>query len=294
MREDSETEGGEYPRRSDVTMDPVLPPPFGEAASMGGVVVLFILMLLGMVLLGGAAQYFLGFAACAILTEALVVLAPICFLLRRQRPLQALRLHEAPNSVPLVWALLGVLSLAVLIAEFSYWSDQVFPMPDSVKAAYLKAVTPESWPELLVLLVAAGLTPGICEEVAFRGFFQRIGLERFGRHGGIALAAALFALMHLDPWHLIALFAIGVYLGYLFVWTGNLWISVAAHATNNAASVILLYLAPDTSLSQMSEAPPRWLLPISLLALYLATTRIRNVGSPQTTGGRMAPPSRVL
>jgi len=284
---------GEVLRLPDAAPDPVLPPPFGQAGSMGGVVVLFILMLLGMVLVGGAAQFFLGFAANAIVTEALVVLAPIFFLLRRTRPLEALRLHRAPDSGLLLWALLGVLSLAVLIAEFTYWSDQIFPMPEFVKAAYLRAVTADSLPELLLLLVAAGLTPGLCEEVAFRGFFQRVGVARFGRHGGVLLAAALFALMHLDPWHLLALFAIGAYLGYLFAWTGNLWIPVAAHATNNAASVVLLYLAPESSLSQMSEPPPRWLVPVALVALVMVILRIRRAGFGDEGSGRTSLPAQV-
>ena len=282
---------GEYPApREDsppppVAVDPVLPPPFGQAASLGGVMVLFLFMILGMLLVGGAAQFFLGFAANAILTEFLVVFLPVWYLLRNRRPLEALGLHQAPRAGILLWALLGVLSLAILIAEFTYWSDQVFPMPDAVKAAYLEAITPDSLPELLVLMVAAALVPGFCEEVAFRGFFQRIGRERFGRQAGIMMAAGLFAFMHLDPWHFLALFGIGIYLGYLLAWTGNLWIPAAAHATNNLASVILLYIAPQASLSQMSEAPPRWLLPVGCVLLWLSIQRIRksSVQTPTAT-----------
>ena len=280
-------------QRPDIRPDPVLPPPFGQAASLGGMVVLFIMMVLGLMLVGGVAQFTMGFAANAMLTEALVVLAPIVYLLRRQRPTSALRLQEPPSSISLSWALLGVLSLAVLVAEFSYWSDQVFPMPEAIKAAYLEAVTADSLPELLLLLVAAGLTPGVCEEVAFRGFFQRIGIQRFGRHGGIALAAGLFAVMHLDPWHLVALYAIGTYLGYVFAWTENLWIPMAAHATNNAASVLLLYLAPEASLSRMSEAPPRWLVPLCLAAFILALYRLRGSARPAASAATDESP-RVL
>lgn len=264
------TSGPEYippsePPRAET--DPVLPPPFGEAPSTRGVLVLYGMMLLGMVLVGGVAQFFLGFAANALLTECIVVAGPIWFLLRRVNPAKALHLHRAPDTRLLAWAVLGVLSLAVLLAEFTHWSDLVFPMPDSVKVAYLNAVTADSFSELLVLLLAAAIVPGLCEETAFRGFFQRVAVSRFGTPNGVAMAAVLFAVMHLDPWHMIALFLIGLYLGYVYEWTGNLWIAAAAHAANNAASVVLLYLAPEGSLSQISEPPPRWLLPFALVAL---------------------------
>jgi membrane protease YdiL (CAAX protease family) len=241
--------------------------------------VLFVFMWVGMVLVGGVAQLWLGFAANAVLTECLVILAPVYLLVRKLGLRKALGLQRPPDSGTLLWALLGVLALAVLIAEFTHWSDRVFPMPESIKAAYLEAVTAESLPELLLLLIAAGCVPGFCEEAAFRGFFQQVGVARLGRHGGIALAASLFAVMHLDPWHLVALFFIGLYLGYLFAWTANLWIPAAAHAANNAVSVLLLYVDPQTGLSQMSEPPPRWLLPLAVAALVIALVRIRRSDS---------------
>ncbi len=271
--------------------DPVLPPPFGTARSFGGVVVLFILMLLGMMLVGGAAQFFLGFAANAMLTEVLVVLGPVWFLLRRHGAAEALRLNVRPDSGLLAWAILGVLSLAVLVAEFTHWSDLVFPMPESVKAAYLDAVTAGSVPELLLLVLAAGLVPGICEEAAFRGYFQRVGVERYGTSRGILLASALFALMHLDPWHLVALFGIGLYLGMVYLWTGNLWIPAAAHAANNAASVILLYLAPESTLSQVSEPPPRWLLPLAAVGLVATLRHLRRTHRASSS---VSPPNQRI
>jgi membrane protease YdiL (CAAX protease family) len=252
--------------------DPVLAPPFGTAERLGGAMVVYILMLLGMIMVGGIAQFFLGFEANAILSEVLVILVPVFVLLRGRDPVLVLGLRKRPATGQVVWSLLGILALAVLIAELTYWSDLVFPMPDVIKNAYLDAVTADSLPELLALVLAAAVAPGICEEVAFRGFFQPMLHSRFGKHVGIALAATLFAVMHLDPWHLLALFIIGLFLGYLYVWTGSLWVPILAHFMNNATSVVLIYLAPETSLSQMHEPPPRWLVPISFVAL-VATIR---------------------
>jgi len=260
------------PGSKGIDPDPVLAPPFGTAERLGGAMVVYILMLLGMIMVGGLAQFFLGFEANAILSEFLVILVPVFVLLRGKNPASQLGLRKWPEPGQVIWSLLGILALAVLIAELTYWSDLVFPMPDAIKTAYLDAVTADTVPELLALVLAAAVAPGLCEEVAFRGFFQPMLRSRFGKHLGITLAAVLFAMMHLDPWHLLALFFIGLFLGYLYAWTGSLWVPVLAHFMNNATSVVLIYLAPDTSLSQMHEPPPRWLVPVSFVAL-VATIR---------------------
>jgi membrane protease YdiL (CAAX protease family) len=234
-------------------------------------------MLIGMILVGGLTQYFFGFEVNALVTELGVLLLPIFWILRHRDPWVRLRLNHRLEGRVLVPALAGVLGLAVLLAEFTYWTDKVFPMPEAFREAYLQAVTAESPAELILLVVAAALVPGLCEEVVFRGYFQQIYGWRFGRHRGVLVAAALFSVMHLDPWHLPALFLIGLYLGYLFVWTGSLWAPICAHAANNAASIILLYAAPEASLSQMNESPPTWALGAGALALIISIWSLKRL-----------------
>jgi membrane protease YdiL (CAAX protease family) len=251
-------------------VDPTLPPPFGPARRTGGVLVLYFLMLMGMILVGGITQFFFGFEVNALVTELGVLLLPVIWILRRQDPWMRLGMSRPLEARALLPGLVGVLGLAVLLAEFTHWTDKVFPMPEVFREAYLQAVTAETPAQLLMLLLAAAIVPGLCEEVVFRGYFQQIYSRRFGAHRGILVAAVLFAIMHLDPWHLPALFLIGLYLGYLFVWTGSLWVPVCAHAANNAASIILLYAAPEAALSQMNESPPTWALGAGALVLLMS------------------------
>lgn len=245
-------------------IDPALPPPFGRAPRVGGVLVLFLLMLAGMLVVGGLLQFLFGFAVNALVTEIGVILVPILMLLKWGPAWSKLKLNRLPGATAFAVALSGVLALAVVLAQVGYWTEMIWPMPELFKSAYLSAVTARSPAELLLFVVAAGVVPGFCEEVAFRGFFQQIFAHRFGPHRGILLAAGAFAVMHVDPWHLISLFLIGAYLGYLFYWTGSLWVPAAAHFLNNATSVCILYFMPDASLSSIDEAPPRWALLLSL------------------------------
>lgn len=246
---------------------------------MGGVYALFLLMIAGMLVIGGAMQFLAGFVINALVTEIAVIFLPIVSLLRKTQPWQRLKLDRAPATEPLLWGVLGVLGLAIMLAQFGVWTEKVFPMPEMFKHAYLDAITAHSLPELFLFIFAAGLVAGISEEVAFRGYFQQIFEHRYGAHGGVLMAAALFALMHLDPWHLLALFAIGVYLGYLFHWTGNLWVPSAAHFANNAASVALIYSMPQSSLSQFDEPPPFGVLVAGAIAFTFAILRLRRFGA---------------
>lgn len=242
------------------TSDPVVPPPFGSAKSLRGVFIMFFLMMLGMILVGGLVHFWFGFAFNAFSTELVVILLPILAMIPKTRRFSLLKLSHPPTPMSVLVGMIGVLGLAMVLTEWSYWSDKVLPMPEIIKQAYLQVITAHSMSELLILVFVVGLVPGLCEEVAFRGYFQQVFQYRFGTHQGIFVAASLFALMHMDPWHLPALFAIGVFLGYLFLWTGSLWVPVIAHFTNNAASVIMVYVAPESEMSQIAEAPPLWAL----------------------------------
>jgi membrane protease YdiL (CAAX protease family) len=254
----------------DEGIDPVLPPPFGRAPRIGGVFVLFVLMLAGMLILGGLLQFLFGFVVNAIVTETAVILLPIVVLLRGGDLRAKLKLQRPPGAGVFMVALSGVLALAIVLSQVSYWIGLVFPMPELFKASYLSAITARSPGELLVFVVAAGLVPGFCEEVAFRGFFQQVFVRRLGVHGGVLAAAMAFAVMHVDPWHLVALFLIGAYLGYLFVWTDSLWVPAAAHFLNNAASLCAVYFLPDSAVAAVDEAPPLWAFLLALAVLAAA------------------------
>jgi len=257
--------------------DPLLPPPFGEATRPASVLVLLFLMLIGMLVVGSITQLLFGFTANALITEVGVILLPVLVVLRSVGPWKALSLDRRPEPRALLLSMLGVLGLAVILAQLTHWTDRIWPMPELFKQLYIDAITAHSPAELMMLVVAVALIPGACEEVAFRGYFQQVFACEYGSRRGVVIAAALFAVIHFNPWHLPALFLIGLYLGYLFVWTGSLWAPILAHATNNAASILLVNLSGEHSLSQMAEAPPLWVLALGTAAFAAAVLGLRRM-----------------
>lgn len=99
-----------------------------------------------------------------------------------------------------------------------------------------------NWPLLIVNLVMIALLPAIGEELIFRGIIQRGLQNQFGNpHVAIWLAAALFSAIHLQFFGFVPRMLMGVAMGYLLLWSGNLWYPIIAHFTNNALSVILAF-----------------------------------------------------
>jgi membrane protease YdiL (CAAX protease family) len=95
-----------------------------------------------------------------------------------------------------------------------------------------------SGPMLVLTFVIIAVTTPIGEELFFRGYAQTRLVERFGRTSGIAIATALFAVLHLDPMHVAGAFAIGAVLAWTTERTGSVWAAILAHAANNGLYVM--------------------------------------------------------
>lgn len=94
---------------------------------------------------------------------------------------------------------------------------------------------------LLVALLAGGIVAPFTEEVFFRGFVFPPLRDRFGSGWGIAFSSLMFAIAHLQPLALPALFALGALLTLLYHRTGSLWPGIIMHATVNTLALLILY-----------------------------------------------------
>ena len=83
------------------------------------------------------------------------------------------------------------------------------------------------------LVVVAPVT----EELMFRGLFlHRLG-ERYSRRAAILGSAICFGIFHILPWQAIGAALVGVYLGWLLMRTGSIFMPMAAHAVFNLVPV---------------------------------------------------------
>lgn len=108
---------------------------------------------------------------------------------------------------------------------------------------------------LLVLnLIMIALLPAVGEELIFRGIMQRGLQKRVNPHVAIWLAAILFSAVHMQFLGFVPRMLMGVAMGYLFFWSGNLWYPIIAHFTNNAMAVGMAYGVQHNSIESTLES----------------------------------------
>jgi len=95
---------------------------------------------------------------------------------------------------------------------------------------------------LLTAILIMAIVPGIVEELFFRGIVQRQLQDIFkNSHFAILISAFLFSFFHFQFYGFIPRLIFGGLLGYLFVWSGNIWYSCTAHVANNLMGVVASY-----------------------------------------------------
>ncbi len=84
----------------------------------------------------------------------------------------------------------------------------------------------------------------LSEELFFRGLIQR-SMQNVCKnvHVAVWVTAILFSAFHMQFYGFLPRMLMGAYLGYLFLWSGSLWVSIMAHFVNNGMAVLLIWLA---------------------------------------------------
>jgi membrane protease YdiL (CAAX protease family) len=85
--------------------------------------------------------------------------------------------------------------------------------------------------------------PALGEELIFRGVFQKIFHNLFkSDHLAIWITAILFSAIHFQFFGFVPRLILGLVFGYLYFWSGTLWLPVISHFVNNAVPVAGAYL----------------------------------------------------
>ena len=116
-------------------------------------------------------------------------------------------------------------------------------------------VAMDSYTDLVINLVVIALIPAIGEEFLFRGVIQR-GLIKWKKnpHFGIWISAFLFSALHMQFLGFIPRFLIGGFFGYLFLWSGSIWLPVITHFLNNALAVLVIFTSSSVVASKKIES----------------------------------------
>jgi membrane protease YdiL (CAAX protease family) len=136
---------------------------------------------------------------------------------------------------------------------------------------------------VILNLMNIALIPAFAEELFFRGVFQKIFKNLFkSGHIAIWVTAFIFSSIHLQFFGFIPRFILGLVFGYLFFWSGTLWLPIISHFVNNAVPVILTYVQGMDKLNAPNDLP-LWHqaiylpLPIAISLIILFYFRNENI-----------------
>jgi membrane protease YdiL (CAAX protease family) len=97
---------------------------------------------------------------------------------------------------------------------------------------------------LFLNLFMIAIIPAIGEELIFRGVIMKKFEQLFRNvHIAVFVSAIIFSAFHLQFYGFLPRFYLGLLLGYMYVWTGNLIIPIVVHFANNAFAVVAYYLS---------------------------------------------------
>lgn len=108
--------------------------------------------------------------------------------------------------------------------------------------------------DFLINIIVIAFAAAFSEELFFRGALQSTLLKvTKNAHVSIWIAALLFSALHGQFYGFIPRAILGAALGYVFQWSGSLWVPIAAHFANNAFAVFLAFLIQKGIVSEDVE-----------------------------------------
>jgi membrane protease YdiL (CAAX protease family) len=194
--------------------------------------------------------YFLGLDMNSLFFKILPVLF-ICFTFRQRK----LRLKETLMQIGLniknaEKSLIGL--LITLFGLFAVFSSLQLMNADLASLLGLKVGVFNSLFRVYSFLITQIITVAIWEEILFRGYFQNFFFHFFQSKNvhkflatffSISIASLIFVFFHFMsfriltfPLRFINLFFGGLIIGYIYHKSGNLWLSIFAHAGYNVLS----------------------------------------------------------
>lgn len=175
----------------------------------------------------------------------------------------------APQFLIVVLIMIAAIPLSQSLGELTKmlpFSKRTFDFFQKAEDNYMKQVLiigrMNNFTDYLVSLVMLGILPAMFEETFFRAGVQNL-LSRWWKMPvlSIIVTAIIFSIVHGSYIGFLSRVVLGFILGWMYYRTGNIWLNIIAHATNNVIAVTLLYIKFDADV-------PLWLGLISLPVIY--------------------------
>lgn len=224
----------------------------------------------------------------SILQNLLAFILPAwgCMRMVDKNPLKDLGLNRGFTLKALAGIFTGWALGSVALDQIIYWNANMH-LPESMSAleekwrameeantAFTDILTSDtSWWGLVSGILVVGVLTGLGEETFFRGGLQGTLIRcHVPETAAIWITAFIFSMMHFQMFGFVPRLLLGAWFGYLYWWSGSLWLPVVAHAFNNSLVVLTTWLAQSgvvdfdlETVGVVSSGFPYWALASTVL-----------------------------
>jgi membrane protease YdiL (CAAX protease family) len=179
------------------------------------------------------------------------------------------KVNRLPSLVNILLAAV-VIACGIVFVNFIVELNKQIPLPDRLSylrdtqgnadALIVSFFSENSNTHFFVLVLALAILPAIAEELFFRGVIQNM-LQKSGMTAmaAIVVTGFSFSVMHLEFDNFVAIWMMGIVLGWLYYYSQNLWVSIIAHFLNNFSMIALKFAffngVTTTDMSETTSPP---------------------------------------
>lgn len=235
----------------------------------GMLVALFVVVLVIVLMFGADTSNASYVIAMSVAQNLMVFILPVVMLAMMSRRVELLPMSrtlwmaKGPTlkSVALV-VLVWVVALPAMnyvvewnqSIEFPSWlqglEEELRAMESDAAATSSHLLNAQSLGMMIFMVLVVGVLTGMGEEIFFRaGLLGTMLHGNVNKHVAVWVVAIVFSAIHLQFFGFVPRMLLGAWLGYLLVWTGEVWTPIIAHALNNGSIVVAAYLTNKNIIS---------------------------------------------
>lgn len=221
-----------------------------------------------------------------VITQFIFILTPaVIFARLKNNDIKSVFKLYSPKPVLLLLSIIGIILLQPFLQGSLYLQDLfINSIPflksilDPAKEIFselekksFQIVNAHNWFEFLVVVFVISVSPSLCEEALFRGFaLSNLSLV-LKPVSAILITGFIFAVGHFQPFNIIPLTIIGIFLGFIVYYSNSIFTAVVAHFLNNfmASYYYFRYGKPDIKAFKFTQNEILDILISSAVSLFL-------------------------
>ena len=221
------------------------------------------------------------------------VFPPIAYaFLVKEKPVNALGLKKSK----ILWFLIGIAMIFVIMpfnSILAEWNANL-TLPDSMsKIESLMKQMQDAATEMIKKFVSVDTIGGLVlnlfmiaglaalgEELLFRSIIQTSLIKICkNAHIGILIASVIFSFIHFEFYGFFPRLILGMLLGYMFYFSGSIWIPMLMHFLNNGTVVLIYFLnnkgitSIDVDTFGQTSIPVLIISIVVMIVLFLLSTK---------------------